>query len=164
MYPGVEPQFGLFYNYCLNFPRPSAKILDVYCKPHIDWKNLAVGVCLLFVHGKFDHNTKAWLVIWEAGIIIQIPPGVFVAYPSSLFYHFNWDISTSDGSVPTQKTAEPLDGKMGRRSSVWFNQSSMFQTAELGYNSVKAAEKAGIVDTSCDTQGLISNSNLFPRK
>lgn len=42
--------------------------------------------------GNFDHKRKAWLVIWEAGVIIEIPAGVFIAYPSSLFYHFNWDI------------------------------------------------------------------------
>lgn len=42
--------------------------------------------------GTFDHRRKAWLVIWEAGVILEIPAGVFVAYPSSLFYHFNWDI------------------------------------------------------------------------
>lgn len=42
--------------------------------------------------GNFDHRRKAWLVIWEAGVIIEIPAGVFIAYPSSLFYHFNWDI------------------------------------------------------------------------
>lgn len=40
----------------------------------------------------FNHRQKAWLVIWEAAIIIEIPPGVFVAYPSSLFYHFNFDV------------------------------------------------------------------------
>lgn len=43
--------------------------------------------------GHFNHHEKCWLVIWEAGIAIEIPPGVFVFYPSSLFLHFNIDLS-----------------------------------------------------------------------
>jgi hypothetical protein len=40
----------------------------------------------------FNHKAKSWLVIWEAGVIIEIPPWVLVLYPSSLFFHFNVDI------------------------------------------------------------------------
>ena len=43
--------------------------------------------------GKFDHKEKAWLVLWEAKLIIEIPPGALILYPSSLFLHFNVDIS-----------------------------------------------------------------------
>lgn len=57
----------------------------VICTPNVDG-----------LTGNFDHKRKAWLVIWEAGVIIEIPAGVFVAYPSSLFYHFNWDIGELD--------------------------------------------------------------------
>ncbi|KAF9056956.1 hypothetical protein BDP27DRAFT_1163326, partial [Rhodocollybia butyracea] len=60
---------------------------------HVDWKNLAFGVCMVFVYGHFDHRKKYWLVIWEAGIALELPPGVFVLYPSSLFLHFNIDLS-----------------------------------------------------------------------
>ncbi|KAA1479835.1 hypothetical protein DENSPDRAFT_887108 [Dentipellis sp. KUC8613] len=153
---GFKPAYDLFYNYCLNFP--SQEVLRVYCEPHVDWKNVALGVCLLFIHGKFDHRERAWLVLWEAGIIIQIPPGVFVAYPSSLFFHFNFDrfviVTTPDGKLPTRETAEPLDGRDGRRSSVWFNQASLIQTAELGYPTVGAAKKAGLAGT-CNVRELL---------
>jgi len=30
-----------------------------------------------------------WLVIWELDIMIQLPVGTFLMYPSSLFIHFN---------------------------------------------------------------------------
>lgn len=114
---GINPMYGLFYNFCLNGAWPG-KTDRVYCEPHVDWKNIAIGVCLVFVYGElimakscysctkfrrftgnFDHRRKAWLVIWEAGVIIEIPAGVFVAYPSSLFYHFNWDIGTICGQL-----------------------------------------------------------------
>jgi hypothetical protein len=28
-------------------------------------------------------------VLWEAGVVIELPAGVWLAYPSSLFTHFN---------------------------------------------------------------------------
>ncbi|KAA1480172.1 hypothetical protein DENSPDRAFT_855735, partial [Dentipellis sp. KUC8613] len=112
---GFKPAYDLFYNYCLNFP--SQEVLRVYCEPHVDWKNVALGVCLLFIHG-------------------------FVI------------VTTPDGKLPTRETAEPLDGRDGRRSSVWFNQASLIQTAELGYPTVGAAKKAGLAGT-CDVQELL---------
>ncbi|KAG2337864.1 hypothetical protein BDR05DRAFT_838057, partial [Suillus weaverae] len=84
---------------------------------HVDWKNIAIGVCVIFIYGQFNSKERSWLVIWEAGLVIEMPPGVFVMYPSSLFFHFNVDIYGGDG----------------RGSCVWFNQASMFQTAELGF-------------------------------
>lgn len=79
-------------------------------KPHVDGKNLALMMCVVFVWGKhrrgfsnlvdltslqgdFKHEEKAWLVLWEAKVIIQLPPGIFLFYPSALFTHFNCDIS-----------------------------------------------------------------------
>jgi hypothetical protein len=42
--------------------------------------------------GAFNSKERSWLVIWEAGIVIEMPAGVFVMYPSSLFYHLNIDM------------------------------------------------------------------------
>lgn len=40
----------------------------------------------------FNSSERAWLVLWEAKVIIQLAPGVLMLYPSSLFTHFNVDI------------------------------------------------------------------------
>jgi hypothetical protein len=40
----------------------------------------------------FNHTMRSWLVIWEAGVVIELPPWVLLLYPSSLLYHFNIDI------------------------------------------------------------------------
>lgn len=48
---GVAPMYGLFYNFCLNGAWPG-KTDRVYCEPHVDWKNIAIGVCLIFVYGE----------------------------------------------------------------------------------------------------------------
>lgn len=73
----------------------------------MDSKNLAIAICFLFIYGLttplsllvlcsytmfpgiFDDDELCWLVIWEAGIIIQLPAGVLFGYPSAIFYHFN---------------------------------------------------------------------------
>jgi hypothetical protein len=51
--------------------------------------------------GDFDSGQQSWLVIWEAGVVIQLPAGVFLLYPSSLFFHFNVDINL-DGEYSNQ--------------------------------------------------------------
>jgi len=107
----IEPLFGLFWNMCINGAFEGQR--RVHCKPHCDSKNI-VGVCAVLVYlvpgwssfnprvalrsspeaigFKFNHKARSWLVIWEAGVIIELPPWVLVLYPSSLFLHFNIDV------------------------------------------------------------------------
>ncbi|KAL1682149.1 hypothetical protein EV122DRAFT_204179, partial [Schizophyllum commune] len=148
---GVKPLFGLFFNFCLNAARPG-EVERVHCLPHADYKNLALAVCLVFVYGRLGLLERCWLVMWEAGLIIQIPPGVFIAYPSALFYHFNIDLagSTVGPDLPTPANSTKLaNGAPGRGSCVWFNQASMWQTAELGEHTIKQAKAKGM-NTTCD--------------
>ena len=44
------------------------------------------------ITGKFNHREKAWLVLWEAKLVVEMPPGVLILYPSSLFLHFNVNV------------------------------------------------------------------------
>ncbi|KAJ3860035.1 hypothetical protein EV359DRAFT_85743 [Lentinula novae-zelandiae] len=175
---GIEAMFGLFFNFCLNAPRKGVK--RVFCKPHVDWKNIAFGVCMIYVYGHFNHREKCWLVIWEAGIALEIPPGVFVFYPSSLFLHFNVDLShlpiftTQNGERPTADNSTPLyfcgceshTGNQGwadadgRGSMVWFNQASMIQTSELGVATIQQARRMGL-NTTCDTDSWVAQG-VFP--
>ncbi|KAK7049896.1 hypothetical protein VNI00_005326 [Paramarasmius palmivorus] len=159
----LKAPYGVFFNFCLNGTRHG--IERVHCKPHVDFKNVALGVCMVYVYGHFNHRERSWLVIWEAGIVLELPPGVFVLYPSSLFLHFNVDRSNfvvTNGDEPNACNSQPLcdcddphavhdeswDSATGRGSIVWFNQATMFQTSELGFPTVKAAKSAGI-DASC---------------
>lgn len=46
----------------------------------------------MFAHyltAPLDPVEKVWLVLWEAGLVIQIPLGVLFVYPSALLLHFN---------------------------------------------------------------------------
>ncbi|KAJ2911712.1 hypothetical protein MD484_g8699, partial [Candolleomyces efflorescens] len=158
---GVRPLFGLFWNFCINgiFPDQTR----VHTDPHADPKNV-VGVCIIFVYVKpgfgFDHSTRSWLVIYEAGIIIELPPNVAFFYPSSLFIHFNYDVSnlhiihTIDGSRPSLSSCRHSKDKNfigpdlpedahGRGSIVFFSQGNLFSSSETGFATLGAARRAG---------------------
>ncbi|KAJ6477466.1 hypothetical protein C8R47DRAFT_937425, partial [Mycena vitilis] len=167
---GIAPQFGLFWNLCLNAAFEGQD--RIHCDPHADRKN-RIGVCGVLTHilrgGEgFNHFQRTWLVIWEAGVVIQLPPWVLVLYPSALFYHFNIDIDqlefvSTEGTVdwPTRDNSRPVvaGDEWGRGSMVFFNQSTMTQTAFTGHATVKAAKLAGqtgTTDFGTDAQAAFS--------
>ncbi|KAJ7769625.1 hypothetical protein DFH07DRAFT_768895 [Mycena maculata] len=154
---GIDPMFGLFWNLCLNAWFPNAR--RVHCKPHADKKN-QIGICVLLIYvlksGKnFNHTKRTWLVIWEAGVVLELPPWVLAMYPSSLLYHFNVDVHdilflTTEGDVrPTPENSRPLveGDDCGRGSFVFFNQSTMRHGPELGFDTKAEAELHGVSGT-----------------
>ncbi|KAF9039512.1 hypothetical protein BDZ89DRAFT_1060957 [Hymenopellis radicata] len=172
---GITTPFGLFFNWCLNAPRLGVK--RVHCDPHVDFKNIALGICIVFVYGVFNFREKAWLVIWEAGVCLELPPGVFLLYPSSLFFHFNIDriqiVTTSNGERPTPENSEPLcrpedvseedwEAGNGRGSVVWFNQASMFQTSETGHETLEIARRKGH-SGNADGEKFLGEDGVFPK-
>jgi hypothetical protein len=46
----IKPHFGLFWNFCLN--SEFGEVERVHCLPHVDSKNLAMGLCALYVYGE----------------------------------------------------------------------------------------------------------------
>jgi hypothetical protein len=44
--------YGYFFNFCLNAARPGVGLKRVHCRPHVDWKNLAIGICVIFIYGE----------------------------------------------------------------------------------------------------------------
>ena len=51
--------------------------------------------------GEFNSKEKAWLVLWEAGLVIEVPPGALIYYPSALFTHFNVNLTGRCASMLT---------------------------------------------------------------
>jgi len=145
--------------------------------------------------GPFNHREYCWLVMWEPKVILQVPPGVFVQYPSALLHHFNVDITgkfaqlptvpppltltctdfnwvtTLGGELPTKDNSEPLccpeDGGRGRGSMVWYSQATMFQSSELGAQTVKKfmeqhGETSGTSSAAhCNANEMVQNG-FFP--
>ncbi|KAJ7845546.1 hypothetical protein B0H14DRAFT_2584670 [Mycena olivaceomarginata] len=86
---GIRPMFGLFWNFCLNTYFPGQE--RVHCLPDSDKKN-QIGVYVVLTYAlpcgiNFNDTVWTWLVIWEAGVAVQMPPWTMAIYPSSLFYH-----------------------------------------------------------------------------
>ncbi|KAI1782564.1 hypothetical protein LXA43DRAFT_1068599 [Ganoderma leucocontextum] len=166
----AKPLFGLWYNYCINGARPHASVEGVSCEPHTDAQNLAIMMCALFIYGDFDWEEKAWLVLWEAGVIIQLPIGVVFYYPSALFIHFNINIfdfhhyvfTTKTGEPPTPETLLPIHGAKGRGSIVFFNQASLFQYAELGSPVAEAAKRG--MPTAADNEPYMTRMPMFTKQ
>ncbi|KAJ7168602.1 hypothetical protein C8R46DRAFT_860102, partial [Mycena filopes] len=152
---GIKPMFGLFWNLCLNAWFYNQR--RVQCGPHADKKN-QIGVCVLLIYVlkkgvNFNHTQRTWLVVWEAGVVVELPPWVLAMYPSALLYHFNIDINadiqfvTTEGNVrPTPANSRPIvDGdECGRGSFVFFNQSTMRQGPATGFDTIKQAKAAGL--------------------
>jgi hypothetical protein len=46
----------IFLQFCPNIPLPNASppVNSVFCKPHIDSKNIALGLCLLLVYSRSE--------------------------------------------------------------------------------------------------------------
>ncbi len=51
-----------------------------------------MAYCCVFAFGNFDWINNCWLVLGKAELAFQIPPGVAVMFPLSLFTHYNHKI------------------------------------------------------------------------
>lgn len=152
---GITPLFGVFWNLCINgiFKGQSC----IHTLSQADFKNNA-GICVLVIYEqlgkKFNHAKRSWIVLWEAGMAIQLPPWVMAAYPSSLFSCYNIDVCdikfvTTDGDErPTPENSTPLEpgDHKGRGSLIFFNQATMYQSSETNHAATKLAGYSGKTD------------------
>ncbi|KAJ7165230.1 hypothetical protein C8R46DRAFT_1035834 [Mycena filopes] len=154
---GIKPLCGLFWNLCLNAWFEEQE--RIHCDPHADLKN-QIGVCVLLIYvlkcgANFNHTQRTWLVIWEATVVMELPPWTLAAYPSALLYHFNIDIHqiqfvTTEGNVrPTPENSRPITAgdERGRGSFVFFNQSTMRHGPGTGFDTLKDAKGHGLSGT-----------------
>ncbi|KAK7054537.1 hypothetical protein VNI00_003735 [Paramarasmius palmivorus] len=63
---------------------------------HIDSLNLFCGLCAVMALGDFDYTRGGHLVLWDLGLIIEVPPGCTVFFPSALIEHSNIPISKDE--------------------------------------------------------------------
>ncbi|KAF8205241.1 hypothetical protein K438DRAFT_1932129 [Mycena galopus ATCC 62051] len=176
---GIKPLFGLFWNFCLNAYIPSAGQVRGHSYPHGDTKN-QVSVCVLLVHvlegfEGFNHTKRTWLVLWEAAVVVELPPWAMAIYPSALFYHFNIDIHdiefvTTEGDVrPTPQNSRPIvaGDEEGRSSMVFFNQATMHHGPATGSDTLKLARaggQSGKVDFGTDANAAFNQHVVFAPK
>ncbi|KAH9911227.1 uncharacterized protein BXZ73DRAFT_93461 [Epithele typhae] len=63
---------------------------------HRDFQNLAYGWCSLYAFGKFDHKRGGHLILWDLGVIVEIPPGCLALVPSAVLEHSNTTIGKDE--------------------------------------------------------------------
>ncbi|GAA5860722.1 hypothetical protein JCM5353_003011 [Sporobolomyces roseus] len=115
--------FGLFPMLCINVPSSGG----VDCNLHVDYKNPAGGICAVIPFGEFDSSKHYWLVLNELGVVVELPAGVVLLFPSALIQHGNYHIV----SAPTITEAQRGSG-IPRGSIVLFGQANWVNFLELG--------------------------------
>lgn len=63
--------------------------LQIICKPHRDFKNLAFGICAIMALGAFDAEEGGHLVLDELHLVIEFPPGSTALISFVVVTHLN---------------------------------------------------------------------------
>jgi hypothetical protein len=95
------------------------------CDIHVDGSNLAGGLCLASPFGSFDHKRGGHLILHELNLVLSLPSGSFVLFPSGLISHENI----------------PIHPHEDRRVFTAFSPASAFQWKENGFLLVNETEK-----------------------
>jgi hypothetical protein len=103
-----------FSSYTLNVGQQSC------CPIHVDGCNLAGGICLVSPYGTYSWKKGGHLVLHELKLVLALPPGSFVLFPSALISHEN----------------VPIGQKESRRAFTAFSPANLFQWVENGFEPV----------------------------
>lgn len=79
------------------------------CFRHRDFGNLPFGMCAVTALGEFDYMKGGHLVLWEAHLVIEFPPGTTILLPSAIISHSNVAVASNESrSSFTQYSAGSL--------------------------------------------------------
>lgn len=90
------------------------------CNNHVDACNLACGLCMVCPFGHFDHKKGGHLIMHELKLVLSVPSGSIVYFPSALISHENIPIAAGET----------------RQAFTAFSPATLFQWADNGYSSV----------------------------
>ncbi|KAJ7206715.1 hypothetical protein C8J57DRAFT_1541288 [Mycena rebaudengoi] len=116
------PKLYRYYCKTLKGPRHLTAGPRSVAYDHLDFLNLAGGLCLLTVGGRFDHKKGAHLYLRQLKLIIESPSGASLLIPSACMNHGN----------------TPLQPGETRCSITQYAAGGLFRWAEYGYQSGKA--------------------------
>lgn len=85
--------------------------------PHIDYLNLAGGLCAITSLGDFDPDLGGHLILWDLRMVVRFPPGATILIPSALVRHSN---------VPIQRGEQ-------RYSITQYTSGGLFRWADNGF-------------------------------
>lgn len=90
------------------------------CGAHVDGMNLACGLCMVIPFGTFDFRKGGHLILHELKLVIEVPPGGTVLFPSAIITHEN--IPIAEGEL--------------RQSITAFTPGTLFQWVNNGFRQV----------------------------
>ncbi|TFK85202.1 hypothetical protein K466DRAFT_495211 [Polyporus arcularius HHB13444] len=99
----------------------------VVTRRHRDHLNLPFGWCSITVLGDFDYERGGHLVLWDLGLVIEIPPGATFLIPSAILEHSNLDIAEGET----------------RMSLTQYSAGGLFRWVRCGSRTQRAFEQAG---------------------
>ncbi|RDX40787.1 hypothetical protein OH76DRAFT_1365679, partial [Lentinus brumalis] len=94
---------------------------------HLDHLNLAFGLCAVTALGDYDYKKGGHLVLWDAKLIIEFPPGTTILLPSAILRHSN--VAIRPGET--------------RYSLTQYSAAGLFRWVKCGFRSQKSAQAAG---------------------
>ncbi|KAE9389115.1 hypothetical protein BT96DRAFT_835420, partial [Gymnopus androsaceus JB14] len=76
---------------------------------HLDHLNYVFGWCAITALGNFNHQKGGHFVLWDLGLVIELPPGWSILIPSAYLRHSNTIIGVNETRYSlTQYTARGL--------------------------------------------------------
>lgn len=79
------------------------------CYRHLDFANIPYGWCAVTALGDYDYTKGGHLILWDAHLVLEFPPGTTVLIPSAVLSHSNTPIGADERRYSfTQYTAGAL--------------------------------------------------------
>ncbi|KAG6887898.1 hypothetical protein C0992_010308 [Termitomyces sp. T32_za158] len=91
----IDPLYKDFPDLRRNFPRSIYPCVafnfgpNVWTYRHKDSGNCPFGFCAIQALGKFDPTKGGHIILWEAGYVVEFPPGALILLPSATMMHSN---------------------------------------------------------------------------
>ena len=121
-------------------------------KQHTDFNNLPFRICSIYGAGRYKSKEGGHLVLWEAGLVIEFPPGSTILIPSTILTHSN--VSVPKGSTRysvTQYTARGLfrwvDHGFQSKESYWESLTDEASAEETRWMEGRATMGMGLFST-----------------
>lgn len=111
---------------------------------HRDFANLPFGWCSVTALGEFDYEVGGHVVLWEAKLVIELPPGHTILLPSAAIAHSN----------------TPIQPGETRTSFTQYSAGGVFRWAEHGFQT-ETKYRAGM---TADQLAQVAADNLARTK
>ncbi|RPD69140.1 hypothetical protein L226DRAFT_472205 [Lentinus tigrinus ALCF2SS1-7] len=112
---------------------------------HLDLLNYAYGMCAVFAAGNYDYKQGGHIILWDAKLIIEFPPGATILLPSAILRHSNVTIRPHET----------------RYSLTQYTAGGLFRWVRAGFRTQKSLQAAGL-DLSNEYEEWKEGWRMYP--